>query len=84
MGSLTSMSYFSVNLGATQALNLGLILVLTLVALQVFLELTIPALERGPHAWLAALWPRYRLVSTVLLVVFAGITFTKIMFTLSG
>lgn len=79
MSSLTDMAYFRRVFDANSGPNLGVAMAFTLIGLLIFLEVSRPLLIRRVP-FVEAVWPRYQLVSTVLLLVLAGVVYTRVMF----
>lgn len=84
MSSLVSMEYFGDTFGTTSGLNTGLIVSVILVALLIFLELTQVAVARKGKGTsiLASYRAGLSILSTILLIIFIGMVFTKVVMTL--
>ncbi len=80
MSSMSTMTYYQSTFGGdTGQGNLGVIIVLVLLALLVFIELTQTVLREGRVTVLGRLNVRLSPVSWILFIIFMGIIFTKVL-----
>ena len=75
---MTSMSYYRSTFGSEMGFNVGLLSSIVLIALLIFLELTQPAIASRTVAVLGRLRIRFSTVTWILLIIFMGIIYTKV------
>jgi hypothetical protein len=78
MSSMSTMTYYNSTFGSQMGLNVGLIASIVLIALLVFLELSQPAVMRRTVAALGRLRINLSGIAWILLIVFLGIVYTRI------
>ena len=78
MSSMTSMSYYDSTFGPATVLNIGFVLTIVLTVVLVFMEVTMPTLATRKGGVFVRLRPRLDRLSTVLLVIFVGMTMTRV------
>lgn len=84
MSFMTSAPYYENTFGTNQGLNVGLICSLVLIALLIFLELSEPIVrDTGIHS-LISLRLRFSMVTWILLTIFIGMVFTKVVMILTN
>ncbi len=84
MGAMASMTYYESTFGNDKELNAGLIISVVLLALLIFGEMTRPALASRTVVLLAALHLKFSTVTWILLVIFLGFIYTRVIMVLSG
>jgi hypothetical protein len=84
MSSMTSMTYFQSTFGADMGLNVGILITLVLITLLIFSELTQPVVGGKTVAFLGRLRIRFSTVTWILLIIFLGIVYTKVVMILTG
>jgi len=83
MSSMSSIVYYQSTFGTDIGLNIGVVISAVLLSLLIFLELAQPAVQRGNFAILRRLKFRFSPVSWILLIIFIGIIYTKVILILS-
>jgi len=78
MSSMISMTYYQTTFGADMGLNVGLLVTMVLLALLIFFELTQPVVGGKTVAFLGRLRIQFSTVTWILLIVFLGIVYTKV------
>ena len=78
MSSMSTMTYYQSSFGNELGLNIGLVAAVALLALLIFLELTRPSLEGKAVATLGRLRIRFSTVTWILLIIFIGMVYTKV------
>ena len=78
ISSMSSMSYYGNSFTATKEFNIGLVLALTLIILFSFLEITQPGLQGIPSGLLGQFRIRLSTVNWILLIIFMGMVYTKL------
>jgi hypothetical protein len=78
MSSMISMTYYQTTFGADMGLNVGILITLVLIAMLIFFELTQPAVDGKTVAFTHRLRIKFSTVNWILLVIFMGIVYTKI------
>jgi len=84
MSSMSSMSYYHSTFGGEMGFNVGLLSSIVLIALLIFLELTQPAIAGRTVAVLGRLRIRFSTVTWILLIIFIGIIYTKVVMILTS
>ncbi len=84
MSSVVTADYYDRSFGGRSKVNAGLIVALVLIALLVFLELAGPLLEERPMPRLGKLARNLNMLTWVLLVIFAGMVYTRIIMILAA
>ncbi|MFC1993899.1 hypothetical protein ACFLVI_01405 [Chloroflexota bacterium] len=84
MSSMSSMSYYGATFGTDVILNIGLLFTIVLIILFVFLELTVPLLKNKNLLALGQLRLRFNTVTWILLFVFIGMLYTKLVLIING
>jgi hypothetical protein len=84
MTSMASMAYYQGSFGAgNMGLNIGLVLALVLIGLLIFLELPISPVQ-GKAMVLGRLKIRFSSITWILLIVFVGMVYTRVVMILTG
>ena len=83
MSSMISMEYFNDTFGSSGGLNTGLIIGIVLMVLLLFLELTQAVVAGKRTAVLASYRAGFRIISTILFVIFIGMVFTTVVMILA-
>lgn len=78
ISSMSSMSYYGNSFTATKEFNIGLVLALTLIILFSFLEITQPGLQGIPLVLLGQFRIRLSTINWILLIIFMGMVYTKL------
>ena len=78
MSSMTSMAYYDSTFGPATVLNIGFVMTMVLTVILIFLEITTPLLLTRQGGVFTRLRPRLDRLSTVLLVIFVGMAFTRV------
>ena len=78
MSSMSTMTYYNSTFASEMGLNVGLISAIVLLCLLIFIELTQPSLEQRTVATLGRLRVRFGKVTWILLIIFLGIVYTKV------
>ncbi len=78
MGFMSSMTYYQSSFATDIAFNVGLLFSFVLMGLLIFLELTYPLLQQKTLAVLGRLRVRFSTVTWILLIIFMGMVYTKI------
>jgi hypothetical protein len=78
MSSMISMTYYQTTFGADMGLNVGLLVTMVLLALLIFFELTQPVVGGKTVAFLGRLRIQFSTVTWILLIIFLGIVYTKV------
>ncbi|MBM2824987.1 MAG: hypothetical protein HW402_651 [Dehalococcoidales bacterium] len=84
MSSMSTMTYYQSAFGIELGLNVGIIVSMVLIILLIFAELSKPEIEGGTVARLGRLRIRFSTVTWILLIIFTGIIYTKVVMILSG
>jgi hypothetical protein len=84
MSSMTSMTYFQSTFGTDMGLNVGILITLVLITLLIFSELTQPVVGGKTVAFPGRLRIRFSTVTWILLIIFLGIVYTKVVMILTG
>ncbi len=84
MSSVSTMTYYQSTFGSDMGLNVSIITALVLIALLIFLELSQPVAEGRAVAKLGRLRVRLSTVTWILLIIFMGIVYTRVVMALSG
>lgn len=84
MGFLSTMSYYQSAFGSGVGFNVGIIFAVILIALLIFLELSQPLLEEKTILVLGNLRLRFNTITWLLLIIFLGIVYTKLVMILTG
>jgi hypothetical protein len=85
MTSMSSMSYYQTTFGRDLGVNVGILFSLVLIALLIFSELTQPVVGGGKAvAFLGNLRIRFSTVTWILLVIFMGIVYTRVVMIITG
>ena len=82
MSSLSTMTYYRSTFDSDMRLNVGVMASIVLIALLVFMELTQPVIAGRAVARLGRLRIRLETITWILLIIFMGIVYTKVMMTL--
>ncbi len=83
MSSMNSMTYYQIAFSSDRRFNVGIMVTIVLCALLIFLELTKPVVEGRTVGVIGRLSIRFSTVTWVLLIIFLGIVYTKIVILLS-
>ncbi len=83
MSAMLSMEYFNTTFGTTSQINTGVIVVLILIALLIFLELTQSIAVDRVGAIISKYRAGFSVLTTILFVIFLGMLFTKVVLILS-
>ena len=78
MSSMSSMTYYQIAFGRDIGLNVGLMISAVLLMLLIFLELARPSIQQNTVATLGRLRIRFGSVIWMLLIIFLGIVYTKV------
>ncbi len=78
MSSVSTITYYQSTFGSDMGLNVGIITSIVLIVLLIFMELTQPVIAGRAVATLGRLKIRLSTVTWILLIVFMGIVYTKI------
>ncbi|MFC1902466.1 hypothetical protein ACFLX4_00140 [Chloroflexota bacterium] len=84
MSSMSTMSYYQNSFGSEIGLNIGLIAAIALIGLLIFLELTKPSIQQKTVATLGRLRIRFSTLNWILLIIFMGIVYTKVVMILAA
>ena len=84
MSFMATMSYYESAFGASPGFNIGLIMTGVLATLLIFLELSQPLLENKSVAVLGRLRLRFNTMTWILLIIFMGIVYTKVVIIIAG
>ena len=84
MGSMSTMTYYPSTFGSDMGINVGIIISVVLIILLIFLELTQPVLTGRTVAVLGRLRLRFSTVTWILLIIFMGIVYTKVVMILAA
>jgi hypothetical protein len=84
MSFMSSMTYYQSTFGGNAELNVGFIVAMVFLCLMIFMELTTPALQAGMTSVLGRLRIEFSTVTWILLIVFMGIFYTKIVMILTS
>ena len=84
MSSLSTMTYYRGTFDSDMGLNVGVIASLVLIALLIFVELTQPVIAGRTVARLGRLRIRLSTVTWILLIIFMGIVYTKVVMILAA
>ncbi len=82
MSSISTMTYYQSTFDSTMGLNVGIIASIVLIALLIFMELTRPVIAGRTIATLGILKIRLSTVTWILLIIFMGIVYTKVVMSL--
>ncbi len=83
MSSMNSMTYYQSSFTSELSFNVGLLCVSVLIGLLIFLELTQPVIRDKTVAVLGRLRLRFSTVTWILLIIFMGIVYTKVIMILA-
>lgn len=83
MSFMTSAPYYETTFTPNQGINVGIVCSLTLIVLLIFLELSEPIVQDKGIATLISLRLRFSTVTWILLTIFSGMVFTKVVMILS-
>ena len=83
MISMSSMTYYQITFGSDTGVNVGIIITVVLITLLVFLELSTPFIEGRNIAVIVRLRINLSTFTWILLIIFIGIVYTRIVMTLS-
>ena len=83
MSSMITMEYFTNTFDTARGLNTGIIICFILVALLIFLELTQAIATGRQFVMLGSYRAGFRIVSTILFIIFIGMVFTKVVMTIA-
>ncbi len=83
ISSLGTMTYYRSTFGSDMGLNIGIIASIVLIVLLIFMELTQPVLAGRTIAKMGRLKVRLSTVSWILLIIFMGIVYTKVVMVLA-
>ena len=78
MSFMSTMTYYQSTFGSDVEFNMGLLYSIILIALLIFLELTQPLLQEKTIATLGRLRLRFGTITWILLIIFMGIVYTKV------
>ena len=78
MSSMSTMTYYQSTFGSDMGLNVGVIASVVLIILLIFLELTQPLLRQKTITVLGRLRLRFSTLTWILLIIFMGIVYTKV------
>ncbi len=84
MSFMSTMTYYEGFLGANPGFNVGLLFSVVLILLLIFLELSQPLLEQKTILVLGNLRLRLNTVTWILLIIFMGIVYTRVVMILAG
>lgn len=84
MGSMSTMTYYGSTFGNDTQANAGIVIAMVLIALLVFAEITQPVLTAGSGGTVTSLRKRFSTVTWIVLIIFTGIVFTKVVMVLAG
>ncbi len=84
MSSMSTMTYYQSTFGSDIGLNVGIISTIVLIVLLIFLELTQPVVKGKTIAVLGRMRIRFSTVTWILLIIFMGIVYTKVVMILAG
>ncbi len=84
MSSMSTMTYYQSTLGSNVGLDVGIIASMVLIALLIFMELTQPLVKVKTVAVPGRLRIRFSTVTWILLIIFMGIVYTKVVMTLAA
>lgn len=83
MSSMSTMTYYQSTFVSSIGLNVGLIATFALISLLIFLELTKPLLQQRSVVTLGRLRIRFNTITWVLLIIFLGMVYTKVVMILT-
>lgn len=83
MSSMSTMAYYQSNFTGDIGFDVGTFIVIVLIALLIFLELTGPVTQGKTTAVLGRLRIRFSTVTWILFIIFMGIVYTKVVFVLA-
>jgi len=83
MSSMTSITYYQTSFDSDMGFNIGILCSTVLIGLLIFLELTQPLIQDKTVAVLGKLRLRFGTVTWILLIIFLGIVYTKIVMILA-
>ena len=83
MSSISTMTYYQNTFDSDMGLNVGIIASIVLIALLIFVELTQPVIAGRTVATLGRLKIRLSTVTWILLIIFVGIVYTKVVMILA-
>ncbi|MFQ5826056.1 MAG: hypothetical protein ACE5IA_01750 [Dehalococcoidia bacterium] len=78
MSSMSTMTYYQSSFGDNEEFSVSIVTSLVLIAILIFLELTQPVVERKAALTLERLRIRFSTVSWILLIIFVGMVYTKL------
>ena len=78
MSSMSTMTYYQTSFGNEMGLNFGLVTAMVLLSLLIFLELTQPSIQQKTVATLGRLRIRFSAVTWIMLIIFLGMVYTKV------
>ncbi len=84
MSSMSTMTYYQSTFGTDMGLNVGIIVTVVLILLLIFLELSQPVVEGRAVARLGRLRIKLSTMTWILLIIFMGIIYTKVVMILAG
>ncbi len=80
---MSTMAYYQSNFTGDIGFDVGTFIVIVLIALLIFLELTGPVTQGKTTAVLGRLRIRFSTVTWILFIIFMGIVYTKVVFVLA-
>ncbi len=83
MSSMSSMTYYPIAFGSDRGFDVGIMLTIVLCALLIFLELTKPVIEGRTIGVIGRLSISFSTVTWILLIIFLGIVYTRVVFILA-
>ncbi len=84
MSSMASMTYYKSTFGGDLGLDVGIVISIALTALLIFLEVTQPALASRPVTILRKMRVNFSTLTWILLIIFLGMVYTRIVMVVSG
>ncbi|MBI4186148.1 MAG: hypothetical protein HY530_01410 [Chloroflexi bacterium] len=84
MSVLTTMAYYQTSFGTGGGLNVGILITVVLIALLIFLELTLPLLRERTFTILGVMRLRFSMLTWILLIILMGIVYTKVLIILAA
>ncbi|RJO60877.1 MAG: hypothetical protein C4542_07695 [Dehalococcoidia bacterium] len=78
MSSMISMTYYQTTFGADMGLNVGILVAIVLIAILIFFELMQPVVGGKTYAFLGKLRIKLSTANWILLFIFMGIVYTKV------
>ena len=84
MSFMSTMSYYEGSFGASLGFNLGILFSIVLAILLIFLEMSQPKLQEKTILVLGNLRLRFNTVTWILLIIFMGIVYTRVVMIIAG